>query len=235
LVVEPKSADAQLPTGEPLTVTESPEETPGMKAKDFASNTTPTGPSSLSLSPPGMLAPRGRSATSPIMPTSPTAEVAPTGHPDPSTASPTRRRVNQHEFRGRADSIASVVTFNAGGADSIFRLLPREARPAIRRMMFIEPSARCTISDLLCGTGKKAGLLCMCGGTECGGHLNTPPGEHKDHHVDEKEEGEEEDMDDGDSWLKSIVPCSNIPQGCAATHVHTRIAVEEKHKKRFGF
>jgi len=92
-------------------------------------------------------------------------------------------------------------------------------------MMFIEPSARCTIQDLLCGTGKKSGLVCMCGGAECGGGLNTPP-----------DADDEDDEDDGDAWLNSIVPCSHIPDGVAPTHVHSRVPIDDKgHKKRFGF
>ncbi|KAF9519901.1 hypothetical protein BS47DRAFT_1336624 [Hydnum rufescens UP504] len=95
------------------------------------------------------------------------------------------------------------------GADSIFRLLPRESRSAIRRMMHIEPSARCTLSDLLHGTGKSSGLVCGCGGIKCGGGLNTPP---------------------SDEWLKNISPCSlGVPE-----HSHTTAMVDEKqHKRKF--
>ncbi|KAG8936570.1 serine/threonine protein kinase [Tulasnella sp. 418] len=143
------------------------------------------------------------------------------------TASPARPRAAAR--RGRSDSIASVATFNAGGAESIFRLLPRETRGAIRKMMYIEPSARWTISDLLKGKGKAGGLVCQCGGAECGGGLNTPPGE------EEKEgDDDEEEEDDGDSWLKNIVPCSRA--GVSPTHVHMKVAVEEKpSKRRFHF
>lgn len=229
----PKSSEALIPcpedaAAEKAQMTESPEGSPAMKTKDFAVTAkTAGGPS---LAPPQMLSPRGRSATSPSVPTSPSVDTKAPQLPSPS---PTRRNanVNPHEYRGRSDSITSTNTFNAGGADSIFRLLPREVRPAIRRMMFIEPSARCTITDLLSGTGKKGGLVCRCGGTECGGHLNTPPGEKV-----EGEEMEFDDEDDGDAWLKSIVPCSAVQPGQLPTHTHARIAVEEKtHKKRFGF
>ena len=124
--------------------------------------------------------------------------------------------------RPRTDSKASVVTYSGGGgADSIFRLLPRESRAAIRRMMFIEPAARCTLSDLLRGTGKPDGLVCQCGGRECGGGLNTPPGEP------ECGEG-----DEGDEWLRDIEACSAV--GKNATHAHIKVVVDEKqHKKRF--
>jgi len=202
-----------------------------MKVKDFAVAVNKSNASSsVTLAPPGMLNPRGRAATSPHVPQSPVEPKA--AAPKLPSPSPTRagplKVPNEHEYRGRHGSIASVNTFSTGGADSIFRLLPREARPAIRRMMYIEPTARCTIQDLLSGIGKKAGLVCQCGGAECGGGLNTPP--------DAEDDFDEDCDDEGDSWLKSIVPCSNVPDGGAPTHVHSRVAIDEKsHKKRFGF
>ena len=208
-----------------MPISESPEGSPTMKTHDFAL----PDPKATSLIPP-MLGPRGRSATSPSVPTSPCVETAGCKAPELPTASPTRRpaEIGKAAARDRRDSVASIVTFNAGGADSIFRLLPRETRGAIRRMLFIEPESRCTIQDLLCGKGKKAGLLCLCGGAECGGGLNTPPGEEKDELL---EEGEEED--NGDPWLKSIQPCSTVASGCLPTHVHVRVPVDEKKKKFF--
>jgi len=61
--------------------------------------------------------------------------------------------------RQRSDS---VTTFHGGGAESIFRLLPRETRPALRRMLHVEPGARCTLTDLLKGRGKHGNILCGC-------------------------------------------------------------------------
>ena len=130
--------------------------------------------------------------------------------------------------RARADSKASVVTFNGSGAgaDSIFRLLPRESRSAIRRMMYVEPESRCTLSDLLRGRGKPDGLVCQCRGRECGGGLNTPPGEE---HVC-VDEGEK---DEGDEWLRGIEACSAV-KGSTPTHTHIKVVVDDKpHKKRF--
>ncbi|KAG8987557.1 serine/threonine protein kinase [Tulasnella sp. 427] len=236
-------------------ITESPHGSPHLKVKDFAEEQGQpqlhsAKSSSATLAPPSI---RGRSVTSPVVPTSAaessssapsaTTTAAAPSSPGRSAAVP---RVNKHEYRGRAGSIGSVNTFNGGGADSIFRLLPREARAAIRQMMYIEPTSRCTIQDLLCGKNKKRGLVCLCGGVECGGHLNTPPGEKEKRVKKLGENGEEEDddefdededeEDEGDSWLKNIVPCSNVPEGQAPTHVHCRVPVEEKpHKKRFGF
>lgn len=54
----------------------------------------------------------------------------------------------------RSDSVSSAssqTTFTSGAADSIFRLLPRETRSALSRMMAVEPSLRCTLGDLLRG------------------------------------------------------------------------------------
>ncbi|KAI3485977.1 hypothetical protein L1887_50556 [Cichorium endivia] len=59
-------------------------------------------------------------------------------------------RPHQH----RSDSVSSAssqTTYTSGAADSIFRLLPRETRSALSRMMAVEPSLRCTLGDLLRG------------------------------------------------------------------------------------
>lgn len=155
--------------------------------------------------------------------------VRATTYPGPSSATPTTPRApappplqQAGTARPRTDSTSSVVTYNGGaGAESIFRLLPRESRSAIRRMMFIEPGARCTLSDLLRGKGKPDGLVCQCGGRECGGGLNTPPGEH------ERDEG-----DEGDEWIRNIEVC--WAAGKDTTHTHMKVVVDEKHqKKRF--
>ncbi|SCV70846.1 BQ2448_3608 [Microbotryum intermedium] len=51
----------------------------------------------------------------------------------------------------RGFSVASDATWTTGAADSIFRLLPRETRSCLTRMLTIEPSIRCTLADLLRG------------------------------------------------------------------------------------
>lgn len=55
------------------------------------------------------------------------------------------------DTRNRAGTVSSVSTYDSGAADSIFRLLPRECRDALVRMLSIEPSRRCTFADLLRG------------------------------------------------------------------------------------
>ncbi|CAE6459497.1 unnamed protein product [Rhizoctonia solani] len=160
---------------------------------------------------------RARSATSPHPPTSASQTSLPTFSTP--KAQPTTLEVPNHG-RPRTDSVA---TFNAGGPDSIFRLLPRETRNAIRRMMFIEPSARCTIGSVL--HGKKAGLVCGCGGKECGDAMNVHP----------DQDGTEDEGEGVDEWLSSIVPCSCVPAGQQPDHSHVKIAVDDKAPKRRFF
>ena len=124
--------------------------------------------------------------------------------------------------RQRSDS---VVTYHGGGAESIFRLLPRETRPALRRMLFVEPTARCTLTDLLKGRGKTSNLLCGCHDHGKNG-VDTLEKYCKDHDYDPEEE------DDGDGWLKSIHPCSESAK--TPDHVHIKVVVDEKqHKRKF--
>ena len=167
-------------------------------------------------------------ASSTIVPSNVTAKAA-TSHDTDTTvkghtgdnkkAAPTEKTTTQ---RQRSDSAA---TYSGGGAESIFRLLPRETRPALRRMLFVEPTARCTLTDLLKGRGKTSGLLCGCHGHGSNG-VDTPPGGHcEDHDCDP------EDEDDGDEWVKGIVPCS---AGVLPNHLHIKVAVDEKqHKRKF--
>jgi serine/threonine protein kinase len=139
-------------------------------------------------------------------------------------------------YRPRADSTASVATYNGGigSAESIFLLLPRETRPAMRRMLHVEPDARCTLTDLLKGRGKTSGLLCGChrhgdgSSLSSSGGIDTPPGVCQDHDLSADEE------DDGDAWLKSIKTCSTLKPNVKPEHTHIKVTVEEKaHKRRF--
>jgi hypothetical protein len=147
-----------------------------------------------------------------------------------STPTPVKRPTTR---RNRADSTASVATYNGGigSAESIFLLLPRETRPALRRMLFVEPDARCTLTDLLKGRGKSSGLLCGCHRHNDGSlshGIDTPPGGCQDHDLSAEEE------DDGDAWLKSLKTCSTLEPGVQPDHVHIKVMVEEKaHKRRF--
>ncbi|KAK7467005.1 serine/threonine protein kinase [Stygiomarasmius scandens] len=146
------------------------------------------------------------------------------------TPQPTKNAPSNPSKRQRSDS---VTTFHGGGAESIFRLLPRETRPALRRMLHVEPEARCTLTDLLKGRGKASSLLCGCQlhGQSVDGR-NTPLlVQEQTTCVDHDCEPEEED--DGDEWLKGIVPCSQ--PNTHANHVHIKVTVDDKHGKRRFF
>jgi len=144
-----------------------------------------------------------------------------------SVVSPEKRAEDQSAKKKKRERTDSVATFNGcgGTAESIFRLLPRETRPALRRMLFVEPTGRCTLTDLLKGKGKTSGLLCGC---RTVGGVDTPPGGHcEDHDCDP------EDEDDGDEWLKSIEPCSR--PDTQPQHVHIKVNVDDKPSKRRFF
>jgi len=152
----------------------------------------------------------------------PRASTSPYQNQQP-PATPTRHNNNLAPIpppsRPRSDSAA---TFNAGGADSIFRLLPRECRPALTRMLSVEPTLRCTLSELLRGQGKD-GLHCECGADDCGGEFYTPAIQRQ-----MQEAGED---DHGDEWLQSIACCSH-PGGARDHHEHIKVQPEEGKLKK---
>ncbi|PPQ72140.1 hypothetical protein CVT26_006896, partial [Gymnopilus dilepis] len=159
-----------------------------------------------------------------VIPPTPTAAAVP---PTPAPPPPARAAPATTRRRERSDS---VTTFHGGGSESIFRLLPRETRPALRRMLFVEPAARCTLTDLLKGRGKTSSLLCGCPakGEKSGDASPYDAGYCVDH-----DEHDEEDEDDGDEWLRSVVPCSR--PGVVPQHVHIKVAIDEKQGKRRFF
>lgn len=166
---------------------------------------------------------RGRAATSPPeykMPQLNSATETATDAAPPVAPSPSK-------------PIASPAKLNGDntGVDSIFRLLPRETRPVLMAMLAVEPTRRSTLSDLLLGKGKDA-LVCRCGGAECGGGMNTPPGTIT---PEEREIGDEAD-NQGDEWLKTIDCCSHHARS-TGHHTHAKIEGgdgETKKKKFFG-
>ncbi len=161
---------------------------------------------------------RNRAVTSPPVPTTPTVE-------NPSRVVSRQDQQNKHERqlkRERAASISSTRTFQTGGAESIFRLLPRESRSAVMRMLAVEPSIRCTLSDLLDGRGKD-NQMCTCGSPDCGGNISLPPPEVTG--------VSSEDDDTGDEWVRNIECCSHHP-GRPSSHKHIRVVTEEKQKKK---
>lgn len=209
------------PVGEVASVIELPPATGTVKAKDFASHEAKLAQIS-----------RVQDSVDQAQIANPSPEATPTMAPPQAdvkdksksegTVSPNVKKDAPPRRRARADSRASVSTFHSGGAESIFRLLPRETRACVRRMMFIDPTARCTLTDLLKGKGKSGDLLCGCNSHDkdsprCPDHLDDP-----------------EDEDEGDEWLRSIKPCSELAEGQMSQHSHIKVAVDEKaHKRRF--
>jgi hypothetical protein len=90
------------------------------------------------------------------------------------------------------------------------------------RMLAVEPSIRCTFSDLLKGQGKDD-MMCPCGSPDCGGATSCPPAELTGVSIDEE--------DDGDEWVKNIECCSHTP-GQPSKHSHIKVIPEEKPKKK---
>jgi len=105
-------------------------------------------------------------------------------------------------------------------------------------MLFVEPTSRCTLTDLLKGRGKTSGLLCGCqtdknaaaGANDNGNAESSSSSLSMGYCVDHDDCDEE---DDGDEWLKSIESCSK--PGIVPNHVHIKVAVEEKQGKRKFF
>ena len=168
--------------------------------------------------------PRIRSATitDPLTPPLDTGR-APVPVADSSTLGLPGSKTTPATRRGRANSNSSVATFS-DSAESIFRLLPRDTRSALRRMMHMDPDQRCTLTDLLKGRGKHSDLLCGCKSHANGiNGVDTPSFECEDHKL-----GEE---DEGDAWLKAINCCS-IPN-TIPNHVHVQPVDEKQTKRRF--
>lgn len=163
--------------------------------------------------------PRARAASSPM-------------HMAASTpGSPTKLRpTEQGQAPANRPRTDSTATFQTGGAESIFRLLPRESRSAISRMLAVEPTLRCTLSELLRGTGNRDGLHCECGAEDCGGPMQTPRVWAK-----LEEEGYFGGQDHGDEWMKNIECCShpNANRNSPNWHTHIKVQQEETKKKKF--
>jgi serine/threonine protein kinase len=203
-MARPGDITASLPPTRLNTETGAGGDTNHLQVKDYAASTG-----------------RNRSATSPHGNVTPSASTT-SRSMDAQVPPPASNQTLQP--RPRTDSVA---TYNAGGAESIFRLLPRECRPALTRMLAVEPTLRCTLSDLLRGKGKD-GLHCECGAEGCGGAFYNPV-----QHERMKEEGLVDEDDHGDEWLKSISCCSH-PGGCTAGgregHTHIKVQPETEAK-----
>ncbi|GAC99447.1 other/HAL protein kinase [Pseudozyma hubeiensis SY62] len=168
----------------------------------------------------------------------------------------------------RSDSVSSAssqTTFTSGAADSIFRLLPRETRSALSRMMAVEPSLRCTLGDLLRGrrfsdtdspltrtpvmsrSNSTDMLRSAIDGAHAQAHAHdgttSPHGISRDAHAAGLGSiglSEFEDDDDkGDEWLKNIRTCAHILKdgkpGEQPDHPHVKVMSEESKRKHSLF
>ena len=118
--------------------------------------------------------------------------------------------------------------------NSVFRLLPRETRPALRRMLCFDPKARTTMGQLLYGRCGGGGFIALEEGDKCGCERDRDTEESNGDDCDEDDQDSDEEYDDdhGDSWVTDIDTCTEqeVP-----THVHVRIAADEKNSKRLFF
>lgn len=172
--------------------------------------------------------PKPRSQLSEPQPTRP-APSPPTAQP----GSPPRQLAKsgaQKTPRKRAVSTTSP--------NSVFRLLPRETRPALRRMLCFDPKARTTMGQLLWGRCGGGGIIALEEGEKCGCEKDrTSEEDHEDEdeddHDDDGEDSDDEyDEEHGDAWISDIEACTDQE---TPTHVHVRIPSDEKTSKKLFF
>lgn len=158
-------------------------------------------------------------------PSIPEPSMAPTASSSPPpTARPSspKRTIASPGKRPRTSSSTSP--------NSIFRLLPRETRPALRRMLCVDPKLRTTMGELLWGQRDVGGIIALAEGDECGCEDGECESETEEQDDNEDGDGAGDD-EDGDEWVRSIETCT---ESGAPKHVHARIQSEEKSfKKRF--
>lgn len=160
--------------------------------------------------------------TAPSIPESSVAVTASSSSPPTAQPSSPKRTTALPGKRPRASSTTSP--------NSIFRLLPRETRPALRRMLCVDPKLRTTMGELLWGQRDAGGIIALAEGDECSCEDGECESETEEQDENDNEDGVEDD-EDGDEWVRSIETCT---ESGAPKHVHVRIQSEEKSfKKRF--
>lgn len=166
----------------------------------------------------------GVQANGTTAPSIPESSVAATPSSSPPTAQPSSPK-RTTALPGRRPRALSTTSPN-----SIFRLLPRETRPALRRMLCVDPKLRTTMGELLWGQRDAGGIIALAEGDECGCEDGESESETEEQGENEGEESVADD-EDGDEWVRSIETCT---ESGAPKHVHVRIQSEEKSfKKRF--
>ncbi|KAG6335201.1 hypothetical protein ID866_3895 [Astraeus odoratus] len=140
---------------------------------------------------------------------------------------------------------------------SIFCLLPREARPALRRMLCFDPHARTTMGELLFGRKGVPGVVALDEGERCfcedekddealesddedgDDASDSSDGDADDQSEcvkgadkDGDDEEEEKEREEGDPWIRSISVCTVEGH---PPHTHVKIADEKAGRKRLFF
>ncbi|PWN27066.1 Pkinase-domain-containing protein [Jaminaea rosea] len=184
---------------------------------------------------------------------SPSEERTTVGTDDNGGGSGTGSAFTPRRKMTRSDSISSVATYTSGAADSIFRLLPRETRSALSRMMAVEPNLRCTLGDLLRGRRfsdidsplARTPVMSRSNSSDALNLLNHPshandPGLSSLNRPTNLPAEFEDDDDNGDEWLRSIRTCAHIQvdgggkKGEEPDHPHTKLVTDEQKKKSHG-
>jgi len=148
-----------------------------------------------------------------------TPAAASSSSPSP-PPSPHRPQMASPAKRARSTSISSP--------NSIFRLLPRETRPALRRMLCVDPAMRTTMGELLWGRRGSGAIVALAEGEECICEVESESEEDQEGNEDDEWP---EDDEDGDEWVRSIETCT---ESGGPKHVHVRIQSEEKSfRKKF--
>ena len=133
----------------------------------------------------------------------------------------------------------SQSTFVSGNADSIFRLLPRETRSCLKRMICPEPKRRSTLGELLRGSQS---LLNLPDGLDLNGDLSRPALNNNlindfnnNDNINGKNNQAFNDDDDGndengaDKWLENLESCAVKPSN---SHNHTKLEIKPEVKPK---
>ncbi|TIB13997.1 hypothetical protein E3P77_00559 [Wallemia ichthyophaga] len=116
------------------------------------------------------------------------------------------------------DRTASQTTYVNGSSDSMFKLLPREARDCLQRMICPEPKRRSTLNELLRG-GEE--ILDATEGLDLYGELSKPDSESADQRARRSDYV-------SDKWLQSLDSCAIRP---SSNHTHTVVEAIADAKK----
>ncbi|KAL4068004.1 Pkinase-domain-containing protein [Scleroderma citrinum] len=173
-----------------------------------------------------------RSSPSQSRSLSPTSSVPParqSASPAPSYSSSDSRELKASRPPPPPPEQTRARSSSHSSPNSIFRLLPREARPALRRMLCFDPRARTTMGELLYGRKGMPGVVALDEGEQC---YCTSEEESDDADCDSDREDTE--GDEGDPWVHSIDVCSCRGDE-SQKHVHVKIADEKAGRRRLFF